>query len=177
MVARDGEIGNIEDLAGKIIAFEEPYSTSGFILPAGTLIKRGLTLTEVPGHDSAVASDQIGYFFSGDEENTFEALLQGKVSGGGVSNLDYELLPDELKQRIVAIDRTIEVPRQLVSVSSEMPPGLEDRISGLLTGLDQTEEGRQILSDLRNTRRFDLIPPESLPILDELKNLMRLTGN
>ncbi|MFQ6026833.1 MAG: phosphate/phosphite/phosphonate ABC transporter substrate-binding protein [Dehalococcoidia bacterium] len=177
VAARDGEIEQVGDFAGKILAFEEPFSTSGFILPAGTLIERGLTLTEVSGPDTTVASDEIGYFFSGDEENTFEALLQGRVSGGGVSNLDYQLLPEELKQRIVAIDQTIEVPRQLVSVRPGLPPDLATRISELLTNLDQTEKGRQLLSSLKKTRKFDLLPPESRPILDELKKLMRLVAD
>ena len=63
---RDNGITSAEDLLGKLVAFEEPFSTSGFVLPAGTLIQRGFTLRQVSGPDAPVASDEIGYFFSGD---------------------------------------------------------------------------------------------------------------
>ena len=55
---------------GKVVVFEELYSTSGFILPAGTLIKKGFKLREVSGPDEDVSPNEIGYFFSRDEENT-----------------------------------------------------------------------------------------------------------
>ena len=35
---KNTDIGSAEDFLGKIIAFEEPRSTSGFVLPAGTLV-------------------------------------------------------------------------------------------------------------------------------------------
>ena len=123
-------IFSVDDLVGKVIAFEEPHSTSGFVLPAGTLIERGFTLTEVGGYDSVVASDEIGYFFSLDEENTIEMVSRGLVASGAVSNQDYEELPEQVKERIVALDQTIAVPRQLVSVRRGLEPRIVDRGHG-----------------------------------------------
>ena len=113
-------IASVEDFIGKAIAFEEPHSTSGFVLPAGTLIQRGFTLKEINGPSADVAADEIGYFFTQDEQDTFELILQSGVAGGGVSNQDYEELPAEFKRQVIAFDQTITVPRQLVSVR----PGL-----------------------------------------------------
>ena len=72
------------------------------------------------GLESEVPPDLIGYFFTGDEENTFELILQGKVAGGGVSYADYEELPAEVKAQIRAFETTITVPRQLVSVGPSL---------------------------------------------------------
>ncbi len=74
---RDRGITSSKDFMGKVLAFEEPHSTSGFILPAGTLIQRGFNLVEVVGPESHVAPHQIGYFFTRDEENTVELVLAG----------------------------------------------------------------------------------------------------
>ncbi len=174
---KESGITNVKDFEGKVIAFEGRHSTSGFILPAGTLIQRGATLSEVDGPGLEIAFEEIGYYFSGDEENTFEALLQGKVAGGGVSNQDYEELPEELKQQIVAFDRTMAVPRQLVSVRPGLPPDMVSKITELLMGLDQTEEGRKLLASLKNTRKFDQPAPELETTLSELNELKGLVAN
>ena len=162
-----------EDFRGKIIAFEEPYSTSGFVLPAATLVKRGLDLTEVQGPGEQISTDEIGYFFSMDEENTIELLLRGEVAGGGISNEDYEELPADLKERIVAFGRTVSVPRQVVSVRPGLEPGLVARIRELLMGLDKSAEGRVLLEELKETMKFDPLPEATETSLMELKELMR----
>lgn len=65
LTSRDSGITSVEGFVGKIIAFEEPFSTSGFVLPAGTLADRGYQLTEVGGPDAVVKDNEIGYFFPG----------------------------------------------------------------------------------------------------------------
>ena len=177
IVRRDSGIDGVEDFVGKVVAFEEPYSTSGYVLPAGTLIQRGFHLKQVSGPDQLVGPGEIGYLFSMDEENTVELVLQGQVAGGGVSNQDYQKLPDELMDQLVALDRTITVPRQLVSVRPGLDPGVRQRIRELLIGLDQTEEGRILLEGLKNTRKSDEVPPESQESLAQLSELMRLVSN
>ena len=173
---RGNGINSVDDLVGEVVAFEEPHSTSGFILPAGTLIDRGYELTEVGRPDAKVAPHQIGYFFSQDEKNTVELVLQGRVAAGGVSNEDYDELPAEFKDRIVIFDRTITVPRQLVSVRRGLDPGIVRRVRELLMGLDRTEEGRKILEGLKKTKKFDPLPPASEAPLKELKMLMKLVA-
>ena len=171
---RESGVTSVADFVGKVIAVEEPRSTSGFILPAGTLVQRGYSLSEVDTPGARVASDKIAYFFSRDEENTFELVLEGKVAGGGVSNEDYEELPPELKRQIIAFDKTIEVPRQLVSVRPELDPELVRKLTELLVNLDQTEEGRQILQGLKETAKFDALPAEAEASLQALKELIEL---
>ena len=102
---KDGGIASVEDFMGRVIAFEEPRSTSGFLLPAGTLMQRGFTLTEVSEPGAQVSVDEIGYYFSGDEENTVELVLRGDVAGGGISNEDYQELPAAIMDQLVVLDR------------------------------------------------------------------------
>ena len=171
---RNNGIASVEDFVGKVIAFEEPHSTSGFVLPAGALIRRGFRLKEVRAPEASLAPDEIGYFFSLDEETTVELVLQGRVAGGAISNLDYDELPAEHKQEIAAFGDTFAVPRQLVSARSGLQRGLVDTVSELLTGLDQTTEGREILANLKKTKKFDRLPPDSEATLSELKALIAL---
>jgi len=174
---KDSGIDSVRGFVGGVLAFEKPHSTSGFVLPAGTLVQRGFTLREVEGPMATVGSSEIGYYFSGDEENTIQLVLQGKVIGGGISNQDYDGLPEELKQRLVAIERTIVVPRQLVSVRPELQPETVEKIRNLLISLDRSVEGRQILRGLADTRKFDTLTSDSKAALEELKKLMGLVIN
>ena len=173
---KDGGIAGVEDFRGEVIAFEEPRSTSGFLLPAGTLIQRGFILTEVSGPGAQVAVDEIGYHFSGDEENTVELVLRGEVAGGSISNEDYEELPEAIIDQLLVFDRTITVPRQLVSVRPGLDPELVRGIQKLLIDLDQSEEGLALLEGLKKTQKFDLPTPESEDSLEELRELMTLVS-
>ena len=173
---RDGAdaVDSMEDLGGKVVAFEEPRSTSGFVLPAGTLLQRGFKLRQVEGPDATVAADEIGYMFSGDEENTFELILEGTVAGGGVSNEDFEELPADMKEKLAIFDETMSVPRQVVSVRPGLDRRIVNKVRQLLISLDQTDEGRSILEGLKKTSRFDPLPAESERQLEQLRQLMRL---
>ena len=171
---RDSGIDSLDDFMGKVLAFEQPDSTSGFMLPAGMLIQQGFTLKEVASPGATVEADEIGYYFSGDEENTVALVIAGIVAGGGFSNIDYEELPEELMNKIAFIGQTISVPRQLVSVRPGLDPGLVNKVIELLTTLDQTEEGMLILKNLKNTKKFDLLPPGSVAKLQDIKALIEL---
>lgn len=81
-----------------------------------------------------------------------------------------------MKAKIVSIGQTISVPRQLVSVRPGLDPKLVSKIGELLMGLDQTEDGRLILEHLKNTKKFDELPPGSSSDLEEVKELIKLVS-
>ena len=169
-------VTGVEDLVGRIVAFEQPHSTSGFIMPAGALIQRGFVLREVGGPDADVSADEIGYFFSRDEQNTVEFVLTGQVAGGGISSEDYDELPEEYRDRLVVFDRTAKLPRQVVSVRPELDAGLVAKVRELLIGLDKTAEGLEILEGLKKTKKFDPLPPDSEAVFEEVRELSKLVS-
>ena len=171
---RDSGIDEVSDFKGAVIAFEEPHSTSGFLLPAGTLARRGLLLREVADPKEHVGPDEIGYVFSRDEENTFELIQRGDVVGGAVSNGDFAELPDEMKDVFIAFDRTVEVTRQLVSVAPGLDRAMVDDIKKLLFGLGQSEESRAILDGLKKTVKFDDLTDQDRSNVDDFKDLIKL---
>ena len=95
------------------------------------------------------------------------------LAAGGISNQDYSELPEQVKERTIVFDRTISVPRQLVSVRPDLDHVLAVKLRALLLSLDQTEEGRLLLEGLKKTRKFDPLPPASLV---ELKSLMKIVS-
>ena len=57
-VLADGGIESLEDLNGKIVALDEPSSTSGFLVPVAHLIEEGLNPVEKASVETAVADDE-----------------------------------------------------------------------------------------------------------------------
>ena len=173
---RDSGITKVEDLVGKIVAVEEPHSTSGFVLPIGTLVEQGYVAREADGPAAEVAPNEVGYFFARDEQNIIELLLQGRVAGAGFSNQDYDELPPEIKQELNVFGSTLAVPRQLVSVRPGLDPDIERRVIQVLSDMDQSERGREVLEGFKKTKKFDLLPEESGQALLQLKGLMDLVA-
>ncbi len=135
VTASESGISSLEQLRGSVLALQESYSTSGFVLPAGTLIERGFELSEVGGPEDVLKPDAVNYFFSRDEENTIELVITGKAPAGAISNQEYEQLPEPVRDQLRVIGRTVSVPRQLVSTRVDLEPQVVDRVSKALLGL------------------------------------------
>jgi phosphonate transport system substrate-binding protein len=140
----DQEIQALDDLRGRVVAFQEKHSTTGFLLPVHSLLEQGYPLREVRSPQESVAADEIGYFFSGDEENTVDMLRTGRVAVGALSSQDLDALPAELRQQLQVVAHTDRLPRQLVSVRPGLDPELVRGIRGLLLGL--TDADREALA-------------------------------
>ena len=56
-------ITRVEDLLGKMIAFEDPGSTSGYFLPKLLLFEKRFRVVEKPDLSAKVLGGEIGYIF------------------------------------------------------------------------------------------------------------------
>ena len=173
---RESGITQVEDFVGKMVAVEEPHSASGFVLPIGTLVEQGFAAREATGPTAKVAPNEVGYFFARDEENAIELLLQRRVAGAGLSNKDYDKLPTEIKEQLTVFGSTIVVPRQLVSVRAGLDPEVVKGVTQVLSDMDQSERGREVLEGFKETKKFDQLPEGSEQAIFQLKVLMDLVA-
>ena len=67
---RDSDIRSFDDLAGRTIAFEDPGSTSAFLVPYATLKEQGMSLVELASPREKAPEGKVGYVFSHEEINT-----------------------------------------------------------------------------------------------------------
>ena len=72
LASKASRITRLEDLRGKMIAFEDPGSTSGYFLPKLLLFEKRFRVTEKPDLSAKVSTAEIGYIFAGSED---EALI------------------------------------------------------------------------------------------------------
>ncbi len=163
---RDSGITTPEQLLGSTVAFEEETSTDGYFLPFTTLRALGLPLAQVAEPASPVAPGQVGYVFSGDDENTVFLVLDGRVAAGALSEEDLAENAGSRADELVTVARSIDVPRHGVVARAGLDPALAQAVTGVLTTLHETAGGREALEEFDDTARFDALTPEALaPVL------------
>jgi phosphate/phosphite/phosphonate ABC transporter binding protein len=177
LVRADSPVHSAKDLRGKVIAFEDGYSTSGYFLPWAALRGSGLALRELPGPGTAVKPGEVGYVFSGNYANSLAWLLYGRTDAAGVGEHDYErfLKRETTRMRIVLV--TSNVPRNLVSVRGDLSPALVARIRDTLIELKDAVGGEALLDSLDQTTRFDLVPAEAERELESMRHLLSESGS
>ncbi|MGI9437530.1 MAG: phosphate/phosphite/phosphonate ABC transporter substrate-binding protein [Geminicoccaceae bacterium] len=158
MVRAESDIHTIEDLAGKRIAFQAPDSTSGFMLPAGMLRRKGMTLRELPSRAARPDDNEVGYIFTKDDKNTLAWFYKGWVDAAATDPESYEDLARIKPGAFRVIARSIEVPRQVVVRRRGVDPALAARIEAVLTAMEGTEHGRDVMQHFSMTTRFDRFP-------------------
>jgi phosphonate transport system substrate-binding protein len=165
---RNGETKRLEDLKGKIIAFEDPESTSGYFLPRLFLTKRGFKLLPKTQIGSNVPRGEVGYIFAYSQDKLVDLVLTKQVAAGAFSNDDYTSLDDSKRSDITILAETASLPRHLVSVRKNLAPVLAKGLEKALLSMHQDLEGRSILQKADRTTKFDALPGGELAISQRL---------
>jgi phosphonate transport system substrate-binding protein len=165
---KNGATKRLEDLRGKIIAFEDPESTSGHFLPKLFLSKKGFKLVPKTQNEPNISRGEIGYVFAHSQRKLVDLVLTKEVAAGAFSNDDYAALDDKKKPDIVILAETASLPRHLVSIRRDLAPALADRLQKVLLSMHQDPEGRSILQKADGTTKFDALPGGELAISQRL---------
>ncbi len=171
---KDSGIIRLEDLLGKMIAFEESISTSSYFLPKSFLRRKGFQLTEKFSFQANVSLNEIGYLFAyRDIENIVNWVLLGKVAAGAFSDNDFDDLDARRKAEITILAETETVPRHLLSVRKDLEHTFVSRLKEILLAMHQNKEGQKILKDFDKTTKFDLLPGGEEMMYQKIRELFR----
>ena len=208
IVKKNSPINTINDFVGKTIAFEAPESTSGYLLPKAYLVQKGFSLsgeaTEsylTQGRAGGVLSggsnitnssidesignsnsnnNTIRYVFAREDQNIPLWIVEGKADIGVISNVDIvQETYESVKSQLKIVDRTIDVPRHVVSHRSELDPVLVEKIKHMLVYMDKDQEGIKILKNFEETTKYEEIKnrDETFKVInDMLKALEQKEG-
>ena len=151
-------ITSIAELPGHMMAFDNQFSTSGFVLPAVSLYEHGINLVGKANYTDTVNPDEVGFVFSFDDENTLQWITSGFVDAAATDDYYYEqIFSDEIRANLVELGRTDFVPRQVVVVSPQMSSLLLAEVTQILLTAHETEAGQAALKPFQTTR-FDEFP-------------------
>jgi phosphonate transport system substrate-binding protein len=156
--SKDRDIDSLTDLKGHMVAFDNPFSTSGFLLPAVTLVEEGFTLNGKSGYDEQVSEQEIGFVFSYDDENTLQWVLSGYVAAGATDDYHfYVAFPEEVTENLTVLAETDSVPRQVVLARPGMNADLLQAIIDRLVGANEDPDAQTALEAFQTTQ-FDVFP-------------------
>jgi phosphonate transport system substrate-binding protein len=128
-------IHSLQDLRGKKIAFEDPDSTSAYLLPAATLIQSGFELVQLATPREKPPQDMVGYTFAHKEVNAPMLVYRGLMDAGVLSNLDWEEKDrtlESIKDELDIFHQTANVPRALELVRRSLKPEIKRRLKSVL---------------------------------------------
>jgi phosphonate transport system substrate-binding protein len=160
----DRDLQSLDDLQGQVIAFEEKFSTSAYLLPLGHLRKAGYQAIEIDQVDTVIPADTIGYIFTGDDENTIQWVISGQVAAGATDINSFEELPETTRNQLTILAKTETVPRQMVLMTPQMEPQRQETIAEILINMDENPEGKSILETFDETTQFDRLPNQQDPL-------------
>jgi len=173
-VRHDSGIQRLADLKGKMIALEEPFSSSGYFIPKLVLFQAGLKPTPKTDSSEAVGPGEVGYVFSGDDESTMVWLLRGKVMAGATDDRTFLKEARGNMGSLRILHKSSPFPRHIVSHRADLSPQLVTRIREVLLKMDQSEEGKKALRGFELTTKFDEIPAEAMASLLKAGRLIDL---
>ena len=172
-VMKDGGLHKVADLRGKIIAFEEPYSSSGYFFPKLVLGQAGLNLTAKKEPSDAVAAGEVGYVFSNADENTMAWVLRGRVHAGATDHHSYVKQARGNIKDLAILHESAPIPRQIVSHRRGLADELVLKIKEILQAMDKSDEGKKALMEFEETTKFDSIPTRFSDLVSKTAPFLR----
>jgi phosphonate transport system substrate-binding protein len=154
---RDSGITSLDELEGRTIAFQHPNSTSAYLVPAGVLLERGLSMAGLLSPLDTAPSDQVGYAFTGDEANSVAWVHQRLVDVATISNQDFADLvrpvPD-YRTDLQIIGRSPQYPRALELVRADLPEPIRRRLLEVLLAAGEDPTAKPALRSFFRTDQF-----------------------
>ncbi|MGD8781146.1 MAG: phosphate/phosphite/phosphonate ABC transporter substrate-binding protein [Ignavibacteria bacterium] len=166
----DSEIDDLKDLNGKMVAMEESYSTSGYFLPMNLLISNGYSLSKFNNPNAKVPKNKVGYCFSEDDETTVFWVLNGKIEIGATDIISYYKNSADRVNELKIIAKSIDMPRQLVSIRSDLDTAYINEIKRTLLDMNKNESGKKALESFYSTSSFKGLPEKEL---DEIEKIFK----
>ncbi|MBL8165891.1 MAG: phosphate/phosphite/phosphonate ABC transporter substrate-binding protein [Anaerolineae bacterium] len=171
-----GGIETVADLRGEMIAFDDVFSTSGYMLPRAFLTEAGMKLHEYPDPDNRPNSDEVGYVFSSDDDNTIQWVISGRVAAGVTDNIAFSEIPEETRAQLAILAETEDLPRHVAVVSPALSDEVVSTITTLLLGVHEAEGGAAILETFEDTARFDEFPQGRETALERMRELYAIVN-
>lgn len=146
IVRSDSRIKKLEDLNNKKLAFVDPSSTSGFLLPMKTLKDKNIKPKEtlfMMKHDSVVTKVYLGEVDAG--TTYYSPPVDGKMDDA--RKLVLTQYPD-VESKVKILDLSDPIPNDPIVFRKDMPEKIKNDIVEVLIKFMNTSEGKQAFMEV-----------------------------
>ena len=171
-VRSDSSVRSVKNLKGRMIAFDEPFSTSGYFVPIILLIEKGFRPIKLETLLDNVPEDRVGFAFAGDEENVVSWVFLRRTVAGAIGDVNLGQIAGKNMDTFRILMRSEEIPRHIVNFSSKLSKDKVQQIIKLLTTMHESAEGRRVLRRFRNTESFERLTDGDRTLIERFRNKM-----
>lgn len=143
-VRADSPIQTLQDLKGRVVAFGDPTSTSGYLLPKALLEKNGVPLESLKR-----------YYHAGNADLVVKSVEEGMADAGAAYHLVFEVVykntPEKAK-RMRIIGKTEEIPNGIYVARPDLPADEVERLRRAFLDMNTDPEGRAAMLKATNDR-------------------------
>ncbi len=165
---------SLADLKGRALAFQDPGSTSGYLLPTAHLLKSGLKVSKQ--ENRSPGADEVGYLFTGRDDKTIQGVISGEYVAGAIDDTRFNGLPEDVRGSMVVLAQTETVPRGVAVARRGMDPQLLGTLKTLLQRMHETPGGQELLDSL-DANRFDEFPGGTDAAVARIRTMQQLLQN
>ena len=158
LVLNESPIRAVEDLRGRVIAFEDPDSTTGHLLQRVLLREKGLDIEILPRPSDPISPTKVGAVFTNSDKASILQLFNGRVAAIATDSEYAKSIEAERPGSIRSIGRSITVPRHVAIRAAAMSETRAQRIAEVLKAMSQSDEGQKVLAAFGKTDRLDAFP-------------------
>ncbi|MEG6573176.1 phosphate/phosphite/phosphonate ABC transporter substrate-binding protein [Caldibacillus debilis] len=149
VVRADSGIDSLEDLKGKVWAYADPTSTSGFLFPASQLMEK-FNLKSKEELQTKFFKD---YLVAGGHDNAAIAVYEGDADVATTFEDVRTELKDEypdVMEKLKVIGYTDPIPNDTISVTKELDDELVQKIKEIFLSFNDDKEMIKIMNEVYN---------------------------
>lgn len=157
---KDSDVHSLADLRGRRIAFEDPGSTTAFLLPLAAIRRGGGKAARLEGAAAAVPEDATGYFFVRSEASILTAVLRRLADAGAISDDDWRAFRSKqpgAAAELRLIHESEKVPRAFLLGGPALTTAQREKLRVILLGMQEDGPGSAVLERYRDVDGFDLL--------------------
>ena len=174
---KDSDLKTLKDLRGNVMALQSPSSSSGFMFPMVYMLEAGLNPVEKAEANHSVAEDEIGYVFSGEDDNTVNWILEGKVAAGALDSETWAELSKADRDQLTIMAETDMFPRHVVLAGPRLEPDQIATLKAVMLDMDESREGKAALETFSETAQFDEFPEGAEAAISRLQDAYELLND
>jgi phosphonate transport system substrate-binding protein len=169
-VRKGSPITKLTDLKGKVLALQDPGSTSAFLIPIAELKQLGL---KVVSSKSKAPASAVKYQLAAHEKNQVFWVLQKKADAAAFGSDDWDHIPELQKRDLQVIHTTKPVLRYLALFHPDLPPELSEAIFTVLVQMNRDPQGELALKEASKTTKMEPLTAKDHQSLKEVRRLMQ----
>ncbi|HLP99322.1 MAG TPA: PhnD/SsuA/transferrin family substrate-binding protein [Sideroxyarcus sp.] len=161
LVRKDSGIRSVADLKGKKVSYPAPTALAATMMSQYYLHTHGLDVNR-----------DIENLYVGSQESSIMNVLRGHVAAGATWPVPWKLFQQEQPKLAAQLEvrwQTETLPNNGWVVREDIAPGLAEKFSKVLVGLEKDKDGAAILKKM-GIRRFEYASDETYaPVRDYLQ--------